>query len=139
MHTVLVLCTGNSCHSQMAEALLSQAFAGSVRVLSAGTSPQPVVAPEAILALQQLGLATAQLRPKHIDAVIAENVDLVVTVCNNAQESCPVFPRQTARLHMPFPDPHGQPLEAFVAVRDLIHERLVPAVREALDIARPSA
>lgn len=139
MHTVLVLCTGNSCRSQMAEALLSQAFAGSVRVLSAGTSPQPVVAPEAILALQQLGLATAQLRPKHIDAVIAENVDLVVTVCDNAQESCPVFPHQTARLHMPFPDPHGQPLEAFVAVRDLIHEHLVPAVREALDIARPSA
>lgn len=132
--TVLVLCTGNSCRSQMAEALLCAAFSGRVRVLSAGTRPQPAVAAEAILALQQLGLPTATLHPKDISAVTVEHIDLVVTVCDNAQESCPVFPRQTSRLHMSFPDPHGQSLEAFVRVRDAIRERLVPAVRDALGL-----
>ncbi len=133
-HTVLVLCTGNSCRSQMAEALLQDAFAGRVRALSAGTHPQPAVAPQAILALQQLGLPTAQLQPKDIASVMTEDIDLVVTVCDNAQESCPVFPRRTARLHMSFPDPHGQSLEAFVRVRDAIRDRLVPAVRTALGL-----
>ena len=116
------------------EILLSQAFAGRVRVLSAGTRPQAVVAPEAIVALQELGLPTSRLYPKDISAVIAEDIDLVVTVCDNAHESCPVFPRQVARLHMSFTDPHGQPLAAFVAVREAIRERLVPAVRTILCI-----
>ena len=133
MHTVLVLCTGNSCRSQMAEALLSHALPG-LRVLSAGTRPQPAVAPEAILVLQELGLPTRTLHPKDISAVTGEHIDLVVTVCDNAQEACPVFPHRTARLHMSFPDPHGQPLEAFVRVRDAISERLVPAVRETLGL-----
>ena len=132
--TVLVLCTGNSCRSQMAEALLCAAFPGRVRALSAGTRPQPAVAPQAILALQALGLPTSTLHPKDISAVTGEHIDLVVTVCDNAQESCPVFPRQTSRLHMSFPDPHGQSLEAFVRVRDAIRERLVPAVRDALGL-----
>ena len=132
--TVLVLCTGNSCRSQMAEALLCAAFPGRVRALSAGTRPQPAVAPQAILALQELGLPTATLHPKDISTVIDQDIDLVVTVCENAQESCPMFPRQTVRLHMSFPDPHGQSLEAFVRVRDAIRERLVPAVREALGL-----
>jgi arsenate reductase len=132
--TVLVLCTGNSCRSQMAEALLCAAFPGRVRALSAGTRPQPAVAPQAILALQELGLPTSTLHPKDISAVIDQDIDLVVTVCDNAQESCPVFPRQTTRLHMSLPDPHGQSLEAFVRVRDAISERLVPAVREALGL-----
>lgn len=131
--TVLVLCTGNSCRSQMAEALLASALPG-LRVLSAGTRPQPAVAPRAILALQALGLPTSTLHPKDISAVTGEHIDLVVTVCDNAQESCPVFPRQTARLHMSFPDPHGQSLEAFLRVRDAIRERLVPAVRDALGL-----
>jgi arsenate reductase len=118
----------------MAEALLCAAFPGRVRALSAGTRPQPAVAPQAILALQELGLPTATLHPKDISTVIDQDIDLVVTVCDNAQESCPVFPRHTARLHMSFPDPHGQSLEAFVRVRDAIRERLVPAVREALGL-----
>jgi len=116
----------------MAEALLAQAFGERVRALSAGTQPQPAVAQEAIRALQELGLPTAHLHPKDISAVSAEPVDLVVTVCDNARESCPVFPRKTARLHMSFPDPHGQPQEAFIRVRDAIRNELVPAVREAL-------
>ena len=130
--TVLILCTGNSCRSQMAEVLLNHDLAGQVRALSAGTRPQPKVADGAIAALQALGLPTDGLHPKDIDAVLDEPIDLVVTVCDNAKESCPVFPRPVKQIHMPFHDPHGEPLESFIAVRDDIRVRLIPAVAETL-------
>jgi arsenate reductase len=132
--TVLVLCTGNSCRSQMAEVLLNHDLAGEVRALSAGTRPQPKVADGAIAALRDLGLPTDGLYPKDVDAVLGEDIDLVVTVCDNARESCPVFPRPVPSIHLPFHDPHGEPLESFIGVRDDIRARLVPAVREALGI-----
>ncbi|MBX3686072.1 MAG: arsenate reductase ArsC [Rhodocyclaceae bacterium] len=134
LKTVLVLCTGNSCRSQMAEAILNHDLAGQVRALSAGTVPQARVAEGAIAALELLELPTAGLHPKDVDAVIDEPIDLVVTVCDNAKESCPIFPRPVARIHQPFHDPHGEPLESFVRVRDEIRARLVPAVREALGL-----
>jgi arsenate reductase len=130
--TVLVLCTGNSCRSQMAEVLLNQDLAGQVRALSAGTQPQPRVADGAIAALTDAGLPTEGLTPKDIDAVLEQTIDLVVTVCDNAKEACPVFPRPVPQIHMPFHDPHGEPLESFLRVRDEIRARLVPAVVEAL-------
>jgi arsenate reductase len=132
--TVLVLCTGNSCRSQMAEVLLNHDLAGAVRALSAGTRPQPKVADGAIAALRDLGLPTDGLHPKDVDAVLGEDIDLVVTVCDNARETCPVFPRPVPSIHLPFHDPHGEPLESFIGVRDDIRARLVPAVREALGI-----
>jgi arsenate reductase len=132
--TVLVLCTGNSCRSQMAEVLLNHDLAGEVRALSAGTRPQPKVADGAIAALRDLGLPTDGLYPKDVDAVLGEDIDLVVTVCDNARETCPVFPRPVPSIHLPFHDPHGEPLESFIGVRDDIRARLVPAVREALGI-----
>lgn len=135
--TVLVLCTGNSCRSQMAEVLLNHDLAGQVRALSAGTRPQPKVADGAIAALQALGLPTDGLHPKDIDAVLDEPIDLVVTVCDNAHESCPVFPRPVKQIHLPFHDPHGEPLESFIAVRDDIRARLIPAVAEALSLDLP--
>ncbi len=133
--TVLVLCTGNSCRSQMAEVILNHELAGQVRALSAGTRPQPKVADGAIAALQAAGLPTAGLHPKDIDAVLAEPIDLVVTVCDNAKESCPVFPRPVRRIHLPFHDPHGEPLESFLRVRDDIRARLVAAVKAELKLA----
>ena len=132
--TVLVLCTGNSCRSQMGEALLNHDLAGRVRALSAGTRPQPKVADGAIEALRLAGLPTGGLHPKDVDAVLDEPIDLVVTVCDNAKESCPVFPRPVKSIHLPFHDPHGEPLESFLTVRDDIRARLVPAVREALGL-----
>ena len=132
--TVLVLCTGNSCRSQMAEVILNQDLAGQVRALSAGTRPQPKVADGAIEALRLAGLPTDGLYPKDIDALLDEPIDLVVTVCDNAKESCPIFPRPVPRIHLPFHDPHGEPLESFVTVRDDIRTRLVPAVVAALEI-----
>ena len=130
--TVLVLCTGNSCRSQMAEVLLNHEFAGRVRAISAGTRPQSKVAEGALEALRRAGLPTAGLFPKDVDAVIGEPIDLVVTVCDNARETCPVFPRPVPRIHVPFHDPHGESLESFLRVRDDIRARLVPAVRAAL-------
>ncbi|NNM56466.1 arsenate reductase ArsC [Acidocella sp.] len=132
--TVLILCTGNSCRSQMAEVLLRHDLGGAVRVLSAGTRPQPKVADGAIAALQEAGLPTDGLYPKDVDVVMNEPIDLVVTVCDNAKETCPVFPRPVPREHIAFHDPHGEPLESFIRVRDDIRARLVPAVREALGL-----
>lgn len=131
---VLVLCTGNSCRSQMAEALITHDLADKAKGLSAGTKPQPKVADGAIEALKLAGLSTDGLFPKDIDAVIDEQIDLVVTVCNNAHEACPIFPKPVPRIHLPFHDPHGESLESFIQVRDDIRARLIPAVREALGI-----
>lgn len=135
MKTVLVLCTGNSCRSQMAEALINHDLAGIVRGLSAGTVPQPKVADGAIEALQQLGIDTSGLRPKELDAVLDENIDLVITVCDNAKESCPIFPKPVPRIHLPFHDPHGEPIESFIQVRDEIRAKLIPTIKDALKIA----
>lgn len=134
LKTVLVLCTGNSCRSQMGEAILNQELAGLVRGVSAGTSPQPKVADAAIEALKLAGLPTEGLYPKTVEAVMDQEIDLVVSVCDNAKETCPIFPRPVKRIHVGFHDPHGEPLERFVAVRDDIRARLVPAVREALGL-----
>ena len=134
LKTVLVLCTGNSCRSQMAEVLLNHDLAGQVRALSAGTRPQPKVAENAIKALQLLDLPTDGLYPKDIDQLLDEPVDLVVTVCDNAKETCPIFPRPVPQIHLPFHDPHGEPLESFIAVRDDIRQRLTSAVKNALQL-----
>ena len=132
--TVLILCTGNSCRSQMAEVLLNHDLADQVRALSAGTKPQPKVADGAIEALKLAGLNTDGLHPKDVDAVMNEDIDLVVTVCDNAKESCPVFPKPIPSIHLPFHDPHGEPIESFIAVRDDIRKRLVAAVRDKLGL-----
>lgn len=134
MKKILVLCTGNACRSQMAEAIITHDLAGKAKGLSAGIKPQPQVADGAIEALKLIGLPTEGLFPKDIDAVINEPIDLVVTVCNNAHDACPIFPKPVPRIHLPFHDPHGEPLESFVQVRDDIRTRLIPAVREALGI-----
>lgn len=134
LKTVLVLCTGNSCRSQMGEAILNHDLGAQVRALSAGTEPQPKVADGAIEALALAGLPTAGLHPKTVEAVMDQDIDLVVSVCDNARESCPIFPRPVKRIHVGFHDPHGEPLDSFIAVRDDIRVRLVAAVREALSL-----
>ena len=132
--TVLVLCTGNSCRSQMAEAILNHDLGDRIRALSAGTQPQSKVADGAIDAIRLIGLPTDSLFPKHVDTLLDQPIDLVVTVCDNAKETCPVFPRPVKRIHVPFHDPHGESLESFAKVRNDIRKCLVPAVREALGV-----
>lgn len=135
MKTVLILCTGNSCRSQMGEALVNHDLHGQVRALSAGTRPQPKVADGAIEALKRAGIATDGLIPKDVEAVMNEDIDLVVTVCDNAKEACPVFPRPVPKLHMPFHDPHGEPLESFEQVRDEIRAKLIPELQRRFELA----
>ncbi|MGE5028054.1 MAG: arsenate reductase ArsC [Betaproteobacteria bacterium] len=137
--TVLILCTGNSCRSQMAEALVNHDLGPQVRALSAGTRPQPKVAEGAIEALRRSGLSTAGLYPKDVDAVMNEDIDLVVTVCDNARETCPVFPKAIPAIHMPFHDPHGELLESFVKVRDEIRTKLVPELRRRFSLTPASS
>jgi len=132
--TVLILCTGNSCRSQMAEVILNHDLGDKVRALSAGTRPQPKVADGAIEALKLAGLNVDGLYPKDVDAVMNEDIDLVVTVCDNAKETCPIFPKPVPSIHLPFHDPHGEPIDSFITVRDDIRDRLVAAVREKLGI-----
>jgi arsenate reductase len=132
--TVLVLCTGNSCRSQMAEAILRHDLGDKIRALSAGTAAQPRVADNALEALRLAQLPVDGLYPKDVEAVMREPIDLVVTVCDHARETCPIFPRPVPSIHVPFHDPHGEPIESFVRIRDEIRARLVPAVRQALSL-----
>ena len=132
--TVLILCTGNSCRSQMAQALVNHDLGPQVRALSAGTRPQSRVAEGAIAALQQAGIAVEGLYPKDVEAVMNESIDLVITVCDNARESCPIFPHPIPSVHLPFHDPHGEPLESFVRVMNEIRAKLVPVVAQRLNV-----
>ncbi|WP_020395795.1 arsenate reductase ArsC [Thiolinea disciformis] len=132
--SVLILCTGNACRSQMAEALVNHDLAGKVRALSAGTNPQPCVAPRALEALSQIQVSTLGLRPKALDELLDEPIDLVITVCDNAKESCPIFPKAVRMIHLPFHDPHDEALSSFVQVRDDIRARLIPCIQQALGL-----
>jgi len=127
--TVLILCTGNSCRSQMAQALINHDLGPAINAISAGTSPGPKVATGAIEALKLAGISTEGLYPKNVDAVMNDAIDLVVTVCDNAKETCPIFPKPVPSIHMPFHDPHGDPLESFLQVRDEIRSRLLTELK----------
>jgi len=116
----------------MAEALVNHMLGPDVRAISAGTRPQLKVADGAIAALQQAGISVDNLYPKDVEGVMNEPIDLVITVCDNAKESCPIFPRPIPSMHLPFHDPHGEPLESFLKVRDEIRATLVPEVKRRL-------
>jgi arsenate reductase len=101
---VLILCTGNSARSQMAEGLLRSDAGERFTVESAGTKPSTVRA-EAIAVMQEVGIDITSHRSKHVDEFAGQNFDYVLTVCDNAKESCPVFFGKTTRLHHSFNDP----------------------------------
>lgn len=105
MLRVLFLCTGNSARSQIAEALLNQLGAGRVVAASAGTRPAPRVNPFAIAALGEAGIPWSGHAPQDVSAVQGQPWDLVITVCDNARESCPIFPGATEMMHWGMPDP----------------------------------
>jgi arsenate reductase len=101
---VLILCTGNSARSQMAEGLLRHDAGDAFEVESAGTKPGGVRS-EAIRAMQELEIDISGHRSKHLDEFGGQRFDYVITVCDNAKESCPIFPGGVARLHHSFEDP----------------------------------
>ena len=103
---VLILCTGNSARSQMAEAILRHAGKGAIEVESAGTQPQPEIHPLARCAVKKLlNLDMDGQHPKSLDRFVGEHFDYVITVCDRAAESCPVFPGDPKRIHWSFEDP----------------------------------
>lgn len=125
----LILCTGNSARSQMAEGLLRHDGGTRFEASSAGTKPGHV-RPEAVAAMLELGIDISHHRSKSVDEMLGQEFDYVITVCDNARESCPVFPAQTKRLHWSFDDPAAatgdEParLAVFRRVRDEIRARL---------------
>ena len=127
---VLFLCTGNSARSQMAEALLNQKGQGRFHAESAGSRPAPRVNPHAIEALADMGIAWEGRTPRGIDGLEREHWDIVITVCDNAKEACPVFPGQPTFAHWGMDDPaevQGTAEEtkrAFEEARDLLAHRI---------------
>lgn len=125
--SILVLCTGNSARSQMAEGILRNRFGDRFEVYSAGTHPS-IVLPWAIQALAEIGIDISGNRSKSVDEFAGRDIDYVLTVCDNARENCPYFPARTKLIHHAFEDPAFVPggdearLAAFRRVRDQIRK-----------------
>jgi arsenate reductase len=102
---ILILCTGNSCRSHMAEGILRAAAGDMVEVHSAGSNPAGYVHPQAIAALAEIGLDISGHTSKHMNEFLDRDIDTVITVCGHADQACPVFPGQVHRYHWPFDDP----------------------------------
>jgi arsenate reductase len=136
---VLVLCTGNSCRSQMAEGWIRHDLGGRVEVFSAGTHPC-FVHPLAVRVMAESGVDLSNHRSKSVSEFAGRPFDLVVTVCDSARDACPRFPGAVRTIHEPIPDPvafvglETETLEEFRKARDLIRATLVPLVKRTLHI-----
>lgn len=137
MKKVLFLCTGNSCRSQMAEAIINARLGESWQAFSAGTKPAGFVHPRALDVLSEIGIhhkGSSKRAEEFRDA----NFDLVVTVCDSAAEECPVWLGKGKRVHHSFPDPakaegtDEEIMKAFRAVRDDIEREMIPLLRAHL-------
>jgi len=123
---VLILCTGNSCRSHMAEGILRAAVGEIIEVCSAGSQPAGYVHPQAIAALAEIGIDISGHTSKHMNEFLDHEIETVITVCGNADQACPIFPGQVSRHHWPFDDPahaagtREQITAAFRRVRDEI-------------------
>jgi len=128
---VLILCTGNSCRSIIAEALINAKLEG-ISSDSSGVRASGRVNPNAQKLLEDKGIWKEEYHSKTIDKVIDNEYDLVVTVCDHANETCPMFPKATKVIHVGFEDPDGKGFEAFEETYKEIEEILLPKVVEAL-------
>jgi len=137
--TVLILCTGNSCRSHMAEGILRNAAGDLFDVQSAGSRPAGYVHPNAIRVLKEIGIDISHHTSKHMNDFLDRKIHTVITVCGNADQACPMFPGQVNRHHWGFDDPaHAQGteeevLEIFRRVRDqikLVFEAYAAGARE---------
>ena len=135
MHRVLFVCTGNRARSQMAEGLLRHLAGDRFEVYSAGTEPKSL-APQTIEVMAEIGIDVSAQRSKSVNEFLGQQFDYVITVCDVARESCPVFPGAARQLHWSVEDPadaeaRGVPmLDAFRAARDELHRRIAQFVRE---------
>ncbi len=133
---VLVLCTGNSCRSQIAEGWINHELGETWHARSAGTQPADCVHPLAVRVMAEVGIDLSDGRPELVSDYLGESWDLVITVCDSASETCPVFPLSVEMLHISFPDPadavgsQDEQLVVFRAVRDDIQRRVLDALRK---------
>ena len=124
--TVLILCTGNSCRSHLAEGILRQTAGDIITVASAGSKPAGYVHPLAIKAMSEIGIDISAHVSKHMNDFLSQPIHTVITVCGNADQACPTFPGQVQRHHWPFDDPahatgsEDEQLKVFRRVRDEI-------------------
>jgi arsenate reductase len=123
---VLILCTGNSCRSHLAEGVLASALGDAINVQSAGSKPAGHVHPLAIQVMKEIGIDISRHRSKHLDEFLKMPIETVITVCGNADQACPMFPGQVNRYHWGFDDParatgtEDEKLAVFRRVRDEI-------------------
>jgi len=131
---VLILCTGNSCRSQMAAGWVNHLLGDRWEARSAGTSPAERVHPLAVRAMAEVGIDVSRHVPQHVDRFVREPWDLVITVCDSARETCPNFPGRVRRTHVSFEDPalsrgtDDERLVVFRRIRDEIRTRLIPTI-----------
>lgn len=141
MLKVLFLCTENACRSQMAEGLVNHDLAGRVQAYSAGVRPKSVN-PRAIAAMGELGIDLSRHYSKSVDDLPEKDFDLVITVCDHAQEQCPIFPGRAKVMHVGFPDPakatgtEEEIMAEFRRVRDDMRRHLIPLLKERLAAGR---
>lgn len=139
---ILILCTGNSCRSHMAEGILRAASEGLFLVASAGSKPAGYVHPLAIQALSEIGIDISHHTSKHMNEFLQQPVETVITVCGNADQVCPHYPGQVHRYHWPFDDPahatgsEQERMEVFRRVRDEIRRVFEAYARGCIDQAR---
>jgi protein-tyrosine-phosphatase len=141
---VLVLCTGNSARSQIAEALLATHGAGRLEAARGGSRPAERVNPYAVEVLHAHGIAWAGREPTHVDAFTGQQFDLVITVCDNARDVCPIFPGATVQVHWGLPDPadETEPVRAraaFAATYDALARRIDRLLAAPLTTLQPDA
>jgi arsenate reductase len=136
---VLIICTGNSMRSQMAEGLLHYDLGDQIEVFSAGTHPS-YVHPNTIKALAEVGIDISHQKSKSVAQFIDAKINLVITVCDSARMNCPVFPWADKLIHQPYWDPYDMnpgddPDVIFAELRDKMRSELIPLVKRELELS----
>ena len=128
---VLILCTGNSCRSIMAEALINK-YLPDIEVKSSGVKASGAVNPLAKEVLKENGIWNDSYHSKTLEELNEYDFNLVVTLCDNAKESCPLYPKQTKVIHLGFEDPDGKSKDQFINILKLMKTHLLPLVEKEL-------
>jgi len=131
MKKVLIMCTGNSCRSIIAEAIINAKLDG-IKAYSCGVNPTGKVNPNAKKILKQNNIWDEKYHSKDLEEVKEIDFDLVVTVCDNANKTCPTFPKPIPQIHIPFDDPDGKDFSEFEKTYKNIEQILLPKIKELL-------
>ena len=129
---VLILCTGNSCRSIMAEAMINSKLSECVEAQSSGVKASGVVNPNAQALLESKNEWRESYHSKVIESVLDTSFDLIVTVCDAAKETCPIFPNAVKTIHVGFDDPSGKEVKEYEITYDLIEAKLLPIIKKEL-------